>query len=145
MADWVVVADSLFSIELLDRRVAGGSEAVLLDSSPEFEPYPEGRVVVTTEYLSEVETFGDAVASALSSSGAWSEVLASISARLLLSLANPTIPVVHGLAGVALSRTWVGVNRPRVHLSCRLTVTKTCSCSRSSDTDETWRTYSPST
>jgi hypothetical protein len=30
----------------------------------------------------------------------------------LLALANPTTPVVHGLAGVALSRTWIGVNRP---------------------------------
>jgi hypothetical protein len=112
VADWVIVADPLFSIELLDRPAATVASALLLDFSPEFEPYPEGRVVVTTQYLREVEVLGSAVANALSSTGAWTSILSSISARLLLDLANPTKQVVHGLAGLALSRTFMGVDSP---------------------------------
>jgi len=112
VSDWVIIADPLFSIELLDRSHAREDEAVLLDFTPEFDPYPGGRVVVTTRYLREVESIGNAVAAALSSTGIWTAVLESISARLLLSLANPTKQVVHGLAGLALSRVHAALRHP---------------------------------
>lgn len=112
VSDWVIIADPLFSIELLDRAHVPGDIALLLDFTPEFEPYPGGRVVVTTQYLREVQAIGSAVGVALSSSGMWTTILASISARLLLDLANPTKQVVHGLVGLALSRTHIEMANP---------------------------------
>lgn len=111
-SDWVILSDPLFSIELLDRSRHDGGDPILLDFTPEFDAYPGGRVVVSTRYLREVEAIGNAVASALSSTGIWTRVLDSISARLLLSLANPTKQVVHGLAGLALSRVHVDLQHP---------------------------------
>jgi len=113
VSDWVVIADPLFSIELLDQAKAASDAAVLLDFSPEFDPYPGGRIVVTTRYLREVEALGSAVAEALSSTGSWTAILASISARRLLALANPTKQVVHELAGLALSRVLLAADCPR--------------------------------
>jgi hypothetical protein len=112
IADWVIVADPLFSIEQMDHRQSATDESLLLDFSPEFDPYPGGRVVVTTNSLRELEAISGPIGKALSAGGALTAVLASISARLLLNLSNPTKQVVNGLAGLALTRTYVHETRP---------------------------------
>lgn len=111
IGDWVIIADPLFSIAQMDRK-RSVRDAILLDFTPEFEPYPGGRVVVTTSALNELEPLADAVGKALSPSGAITAVLASISARLLLNLSNPTKQVVNGLAGLALTREYIRAARP---------------------------------
>lgn len=104
-SDWVVIADPLFSIELMDRSDAKGG--TLLDYSPEFDSYPSGRVVVSTNSLSRFAD-GDGHGPAKGVvSPALTRVLGSISARLLLTLANPTKQVVRGLHGLALTRVYL--------------------------------------
>ncbi len=100
ISDWVVIADPLFAIELLDRRRAD-DDAVLLDFTPEFDPYPGGRVVVTTASLGLKDEIAGPVNKAMFGKGSIAAVLASISARLLLSLSTPTKQVTRGLAGLA--------------------------------------------
>lgn len=104
-ADWVIIADPLFSIELMDRA-REDSEALLLDYTPEFDPYPAGRVIVSTDTLGKLAQVGPATSDASVASRTLAKVLSSISARLLLSLSNPTKQVVRGLHGLALTRTF---------------------------------------
>ena len=111
VSDWVIIADPLFSIEQLDRRRTV-REAILLDFTPEFDPYPGGRVVVTTSSLRELDPLTGPIDKALSATGPFTAVLASISARLLLNLSNPTKQVVNGLAGLALTREFIRTLRP---------------------------------
>jgi hypothetical protein len=112
IADWVIVADPLFSIEQMDRRQTAADESLLLDFTPEFDPYPGGRVVVTTNSLRELEAITGPVGRALAAKGALTATLASISARLLLNLSNPTKQVVNGLAGLALTRAYIQEQTP---------------------------------
>jgi hypothetical protein len=107
IADWVIIADPLFSIEQMDRRKTAADDSLLLDFTPEFDPYPGGRVVVTTNSLRELEAIAGPVGRALAAKGALTAALASISARLLLNLSNPTKQVVNGLAGLALTRAYI--------------------------------------
>jgi Bacterial protein of unknown function (DUF853) len=109
VSDWVIIADPLFSIELMDRRRRDGHETVLLDYTPEFDPYPGGRVVVTTNSISDLEAIGGKV---LREDGPMATVLSSVSARLLLALSNPTKQVVGGLRGLALTRAFVAERHP---------------------------------
>jgi len=104
VSDWVIIADPLFSIELMDRRRREGHETVMLDYTPEFDPYPGGRVVVTTNSIADLEDIGGKV---LVEGGPLATVLSSVSARLLLDLSNPTKQVVGGLRGLALTRVFV--------------------------------------
>jgi len=67
---------------------------------------------VTTSSLREVEALSGAVGQAFSQGGPMTAILASISARLLLSLANPTQQVVHGLTGLALTRMFLAAKDP---------------------------------
>jgi len=112
VADWVVIADPLFSVELMDRSRTAATAALLLDFTPEFEPYPGGRVVVTTNSLAEMDALADAVGTSFGRNGPFTRVLSSISARLLLSLSNPTKQVVHGLTGLALTRALIEERHP---------------------------------
>jgi uncharacterized protein DUF87 len=109
VSDWVITSDPLFSIELMDRRRVQGHETVMLDFTPEFDPYPGGRVVVTTNSIADVEDIGGKVTLR---QGAVAAVLASVSARLLLALSNPTKQIVGGLTGLALTRLFVADQHP---------------------------------
>ena len=115
ISDWVVIADPLFSIELMDRCRRKGHDTVMLDYTPEFDPYPGGRVVVTTNSIGDVEQIAG---QALGHGEKLSAVLSSVSARLLLALANPTRQVVGGLTGLALTRAFVAQLLPGA-LSCQ--------------------------
>jgi hypothetical protein len=109
VSDWVIIADPLFSIELMDKRRREGHETVMLDYTPEFDPYPGGRVVVTTNSITDLEAIGGKV---LAEDGPMATVLSSVSARLLLALSNPTKQVVGGLRGLALTRAFVAERHP---------------------------------
>jgi hypothetical protein len=112
VADWVIVADPLFAIDIMDRPPDRNSEALLLDFTPEFEPYPGARVVVTTASMREIDALADPVGKVFGGSATLTRVLASISARLLLGLSNPTRQVVHGLTGLALTRSMIHARLP---------------------------------
>ena len=109
VADWVIMSDPLFSIELMDRRRRDGHETVMLDYTPEFDPYPGGRVVVTTNWVTDAT---EIAAKALGGHKDLAAVLSSISARRLLDLANPTKQVVGGLRGLALTRAFIADRHP---------------------------------
>ena len=111
VSDWVIIADPLFAIELMDRA-GTGTDTVLLDYSPEFDAYPGGRVVVSTGTLGELTKLNPTNPEAGLASPALTKVLSSISARLLLSLANPTKQVVRGLHGLALTRVFFRLGFP---------------------------------
>ncbi len=112
VSDWVVMSDPLFAIEQIDRPASTDHDALLLDYSPEFDPYPGGRVVVTTSSLGELAALSGAVGHALTGDAPMAAILSSISSRLLLGLANPTQQVVHGLVGLALTRMFVAAANP---------------------------------
>ncbi len=81
----------------------------MLDYTPEFDPYPGGRVVVTTNWVTDAGEIG---AKALGDHKDLATVLSSISARRLLDLSNPTKQVVGGLRGLALTRAFIAGQLP---------------------------------
>ena len=109
VSDWVIVSDPLFTIELMDQRRRAGHDTVMLDYTPEFDPYPGGRVVVTTNSIADVD---DVAAKASVSGEQLAAVLSSVSARLLLTLSNPTKQTVGGLRGLALTRAFIARRLP---------------------------------